>query len=88
MYASFLRILGALHLGIFEQPEKSYLFNNLLELGCNVVKSFIKNLPGTYRIGRETLPLDGGRKRVGVKECEGIIRRLKKFANTAGYPSP
>jgi hypothetical protein len=33
-YASFLRISGAWHLGIFEQPEKSYLFNNLLILGC------------------------------------------------------
>jgi hypothetical protein len=29
-YASFLRIPGALHLGIFEQPDKYYFFSNLL----------------------------------------------------------
>jgi hypothetical protein len=30
MYASFLRISRALHLDVFEQPCKSYFFNNLL----------------------------------------------------------
>jgi len=30
MYASFLRILRALHLDVFEQPEANYFFNNLL----------------------------------------------------------
>jgi len=30
MYASFLGISRALHLGVFEQPEKNYFFNNLL----------------------------------------------------------
>jgi cation transporter-like permease len=29
-YASFLRISGALHLGIFEQPEKNHFFSDLL----------------------------------------------------------
>ena len=32
-YASFLRISGALYLGIFEQPGKSYLMNILMKLG-------------------------------------------------------
>jgi hypothetical protein len=29
-YASLLRISGALHLGIFEQPAKNDFFSNLL----------------------------------------------------------
>ena len=29
-YASFLRILRALHLDVFDQPVKNYFFNNLL----------------------------------------------------------
>jgi hypothetical protein len=29
-YASFLRISGALHLTIFEQPEKEHFFSSLL----------------------------------------------------------
>jgi hypothetical protein len=29
-YAAFLRISGALHLGIFKQPAKNYFFSNLL----------------------------------------------------------
>jgi hypothetical protein len=35
MYASLLRISGALHLGIFEQPAKNDFFSKLLELGQN-----------------------------------------------------
>ena len=31
-YASFLRISGALHLGVFEQPQKINFFNNLIVL--------------------------------------------------------
>jgi len=31
-YASLLRISGALHLGIFDQPEKNEFFNMLLNL--------------------------------------------------------
>ena len=31
-YASFLRISGALHLGIFEQPAKNDFLSNLLDL--------------------------------------------------------
>ena len=30
-YASLLRISGALHLGIFEQPAKNHFFSNLME---------------------------------------------------------
>jgi hypothetical protein len=30
-YASFLRISGALHPGIFEQPDENDFFSNLLE---------------------------------------------------------
>jgi len=35
MYASLLRISGALHLGIFEHPAKTYFFSN--ELGKSAV---------------------------------------------------
>jgi len=45
-----------------------------------IVKSFMKNRPGTYRIGRETLPLEGGGKRVGVKGLTGVARRLRKYS--------
>jgi len=31
-YASLLRIAGAWHLGIFEQPAENYFFNSLLDL--------------------------------------------------------
>jgi len=31
MYAALLRISGALHLGIFEQPAENDFFRNLLE---------------------------------------------------------
>jgi len=31
-YASLLRISGALHLDIFEQPEKNHFFSNLLDI--------------------------------------------------------
>ena len=37
MYASLLRISGALHLGIFDQPEESEFFNKLF------IFDFIKN---------------------------------------------
>ena len=46
----------------------------------DIVKSFMKNRPGTYRIGREPLPLEGGGKRVGVKGLTGIARRLRKHS--------
>jgi hypothetical protein len=31
MYASLLRISGALHLGVFDHPEENYLFNDLID---------------------------------------------------------
>jgi len=37
-YDSFLRISRALHLDVFDQPEKDYLFNNLLEIKGFAVK--------------------------------------------------
>ena len=42
-YASFLRISGALHLTIFEQPEKDGFFSSLLvirSLSNSVIRSF------------------------------------------------
>ena len=45
-----------------------------------IIKSFMKNRPRTYRIGRETLPLEGGGKRVGVKGLTGVARRLRKYS--------
>jgi hypothetical protein len=32
-YASFLGISRALHLDVFDQPEKNHVFNNLLDCG-------------------------------------------------------
>jgi hypothetical protein len=45
-----------------------------------IIKSFMKNRPGTYRIGRETLPLEGGGRRVAVKGLTGVARRLRKYS--------
>jgi len=46
----------------------------------DIVKSFMKNRPETYGKTRETLPLEGGGKRVGVKGLTGIARRLRKHS--------
>jgi hypothetical protein len=52
----------------------------------DIVNSSMKNRSGTYGKTRETLPLEGGGKRVGVKGLRGIIaRRLGKHSF---YPSP
>jgi very-short-patch-repair endonuclease len=40
----------------------------------------MKNRSGTYRKGREILPLEGGGKRVGVKGLTGVARRLRKYS--------
>ena len=44
----------------------------------DIVKSFMKSRSGTYRKKRETLPLRGGRERVGVKGLTGVARGLRK----------
>jgi hypothetical protein len=44
----------------------------------DIVNSSMKNRSGTYGKTRETLPLEGGGKRVGVKERE----------RSHSYPSP
>jgi hypothetical protein len=36
MYASLFEILGALHLDVFEQPEKKVFFSDLLDEGAPV----------------------------------------------------
>ena len=38
-----------------------------------IIKSFMKNRSGRYGKTRETLPLEGGGKRVGVKSLTGIL---------------
>ena len=38
---------------------------------------------GIYGKGRETLPLEGGGKRVGVKGLTGVARRLRKRSTNA-----
>ncbi len=43
-----------------------------------MVKSFMKHHSGTYGKIRETLPLEGGGERVGVKRLTGVARRLRK----------
>ncbi len=40
----------------------------------------MKNRSGTDGKTRETLPLEGGGKRVGVKGLTGIARRLRKHS--------
>jgi len=44
----------------------------------DIVKSFMKNRSVTYRKGRRTLPLEGGGKRVGVKELRDVARAIRK----------
>jgi len=39
-YASFLRISGASHLTIFEQPEKDDFFSSLLDLEFIITSNF------------------------------------------------
>jgi very-short-patch-repair endonuclease len=43
----------------------------------------MKSRSGTYRNKKETLPLEGGGKRVGVKGLTGIARRLRKHSTDA-----
>ena len=45
-----------------------------------IAKSFMKNRSGTDGKTRETLPLEGGGKRVGVKGLTGIARRFRKHS--------
>jgi len=45
-----------------------------------IVKSFVENRSGTHRIGRKTLHLEGGGKRVGVKDLTGVARRLRRHS--------
>ena len=40
----------------------------------------MKDHSGKYRKGKETLPLEGGGKRVGVKDLTGVARRLRKYS--------
>ena len=40
----------------------------------------MKNCSVTYRKTREILPLEGGGRRVGVKDLTGIARRLRKHS--------
>ena len=40
----------------------------------------MKNQSGAYGKTRETLPLEGGGKRVGVKDLTGIARRLRRHS--------
>jgi very-short-patch-repair endonuclease len=44
----------------------------------DIVKNFMKKRFATYRKEKETLPLEGGGKRVGVKGMRGIAKRLRK----------
>jgi very-short-patch-repair endonuclease len=43
------------------------------------VKGLMKTRSGTYVKTRHALPLEGGGKRVGVKDLRGIARRLRKY---------
>jgi len=43
-YASLLRISGALHLGIFDHPEKNDFSNRLLKFKCQVFVIWILTL--------------------------------------------
>ena len=40
----------------------------------------MKNYSGTYGKAKETLPLEGGGKRVGVKGLTGVARKLRKYS--------
>jgi hypothetical protein len=54
-YASFLRISGALHLGIFEQPAENDFFSNLLVLFSGGLSPFDPALRGTR--GERLIPI-------------------------------
>jgi hypothetical protein len=48
----------------------------------------MKNRSGTYGKTRETLPLEGGGKWVGVKRLTSIARRLRKYSTPHPDPLP
>jgi hypothetical protein len=50
--------------------------NNFGGIKAGSAKSFMKKRSGTYGKKRETLPLEGGGKRVGVKGLTAIARGL------------
>jgi very-short-patch-repair endonuclease len=49
----------------------------------SIVKTCMKNRSGTYGQRNDTLPLEGGGKRVGVKGLTGIARGLRKRSTDA-----
>jgi hypothetical protein len=53
----------------------------------DIVKSFMKNRYGTYGKIRESLPLEGGGMRVGVKDRSGIEKHLGNKLFTP-HPDP
>jgi hypothetical protein len=56
-------------------------------LEVHIGKSLMKNCSATYGKTRETLPLEGDGKGVGVKGLIGIAKRLRKRAITP-HPVP
>jgi hypothetical protein len=57
-YASFLRISRALHLDVFDQPEKNYFFNNLIVM-------FMQGIAGKdacQKKAQEAWPIAPGKK--------------------------
>jgi hypothetical protein len=67
-YASLLRILGALHLGLFEQPAKSDIFNKVqgpkvpfpLSLWENELKLASACIMEYIKVGKERKVREGG----------------------------
>jgi hypothetical protein len=83
-YASLLRVSGALHLGIFEQPAKSDFFSIMLGLGLSffaAVPFFAEpvTLPG-FKIGEHLLPTP-----YLLPPVDGSLR-LSLFKSRTQYP--
>jgi len=55
MYASFLGISGALHLGVFDQPAWQVLFSNLLEGQVNFPAT-LDILAGAIKLDNQMYP--------------------------------
>ena len=82
-FQNHVRGNGIRGLSPFESREEVKIDLNLATLDRNIydiVKSFMKSTPGTYRKKRETLPLRGGRERVGVKEMTSAARSLRRHS--------
>ncbi len=70
-YVSLLKIAGALHLGIFDQPEKNEFFNTLS-------KSIVTNKPKLLRFAMNPMRFMMGSEFHAVQETSALDRNVPR----------